>query len=229
MNKKIIILIVFSFVLVNIFSIKAFYSNFLWKDKYGEKMYLDSIFHFEKAWNIQWIYNKANSLYKQKKYKESIMEYKSILITQKNKLNFKINHNIWNALYRIWELEEENSKKIKNREDSIKYYVDALNIVYNEETKKNLDFILNKIKEEKNKQWNEKKDEENNNKNNLSEEQNEALKKYEEALKMEQKKNTYNFNKVYQENWANELFDNFFNEPSFNNDLLNWKENKKDW
>jgi len=45
------------------------------------------------------------------------------------------------------------------------------------------------------------------------------LKQYEEALKQEQKNNANSFNKVYKEN--NDPFDNFFNDPFFNNDLLN--------
>ena len=52
---------------------------------------------------------------------------------------------------------------------------------------------------------------------------------YEEALKQEQERNTGNFNKVYKENNSNDPFDDIFNDPFFNNNLLNWNSWKKDW
>ena len=331
---KIIWIISILFILLNTFSINAFYNNFLWKDKYQNKLYDDSIKYFDKSGNINWAYNKANTYYKEKKYLDSIKEYKSILSDKKNDLNFRINHNIANAFYRLWEQSKDKKIKLKSWEKSIKYYTDALNIKYDEKTKKNLEFVLKKIKQEKkkqqenqqkennsnkqenskdsnqsskweNKDWNSqekwdknwksqnKKDSKNwkswekwdtnkNNKdwktwswkdankksqekwnkdwkswktkewadwksdkakwdkqawktlksqeNNISDKQEAAIQKYEQSLKQDQLQNAWNFNKVYEENTSNDPFDNFFNDPFFNNDLLNnWWNDKKDW
>jgi len=285
MKSKIILItgLILSFILINIFSLNAFYNNFIWKNLYNNQSYNDSIKYFNKSWNIQWIYNVANSLYKQKKYKEAIKEYKSIFWTKDKNILFAINHNIGNIFYKFWELEKKQNQKIKNWEESVKYYWYALNIKYNEETKKNLEFVLSKIKKEKkkkneeknkkktkkesDKQWEKqenKSDKQSTNnkkndkkqwkqskvgdkqgkswqkneksaqkwqiwKNKLSSSQEQALKKYEEALKKEQEKNQSNFNKVYRENNSNDPFSNFFNDPFFNNDLLNNWSWKKDW
>jgi len=56
-----------------------------------------------------------------------------------------------------------------------------------------------------------------------------SLKQYEKALNDEQKNNADSFNKVYKENNKNDIFDNFFNDPFFNNDLLNNTNKEKDW
>jgi hypothetical protein len=55
------------------------------------------------------------------------------------------------------------------------------------------------------------------------------LLQYQEALKQEQKNNSNSFNKVYKEN--NNSNDPFgvFNDPFFDNDLLNWDSKEKDW
>jgi hypothetical protein len=55
------------------------------------------------------------------------------------------------------------------------------------------------------------------------------LQKYQEALKKEQEKNSDSFNKVYKENTSNDPFNNFFQDPFFNNNLLNHNNDKKDW
>jgi len=320
MHKKIIFIVLWFFIL-NIFSIDAFYNNYSWKELYNKKEYSKSIDYFKKAWNKEWYYNIANSFYKEKKYKEAIKEYMSILWEEKNEINFDINHNIANSFYRIWGLEKDNTKKIKNWEESVKYYSNALNIKYDEQTKKNLEFVLNKIKQEKkkkedkknqekkwdnkdesdktnkwesekkqdskswkeSKEWESKQDskwgswEESDNKNwkgeesskkqnweksweenkdwntwknkesqwwenkewqwwkkqeesnDLTSQQEQALKQYEESLKQEQNDNADSFNKVYKENTSNDPFANFFNDPFFNNNLLNWGSNEKDW
>lgn len=269
MNKNILFIILW-LLIINLYSIASFYENYSWKNLYETKDYSWSILKFEKSWNINWVYNKANSLYKQQNYEEGIKEYKSILTDKKNELNFRLNHNIWNSFYRIWESNEDIEIKIKNWQESVNFYTDALNIKYDEQTKQNLEFVLKKIKENKseeedkdNKQnkddsqnsdnqentwswtsqednsseswsWNTNKsswetDNENKWENNLSDEQIQALKQYEEALKEEQKNNTDSFNKVYEESNTNDIFDNFFNDPFFNNDLLNNTNEEKDW
>jgi len=323
---KNILFIILWLLIINLYSTKSFYENYLWENLYDVKAYSWSILKFEKSWNIDWVYYKANSLYKQKKYGEGIKEYKSILSAKNNELNFRLNHNIWNSFYRIWQSNKDTEIKIKNWQESVNFYTDALNIKYDEKTKQNLEFVLKKIKETKSKEQNkdskENKDKSKNsssqnnqentwswvsqknsssetwswktdNKSNqektwswtnqknslskfwswntdktswqkddenklnkswswvskkdnssktwswtsqknswedkLSEEQNKALKQYEKALSEEQKNNADSFNKVYKENKTNDAFDNFFNDPFFNNDLLNNTNEKKDW
>lgn len=63
----------------------------------------------------------------------------------------------------------------------------------------------------------------------LNKNQEEALKSYEEALKQAQKQNSDWFNKVYQDNNPNDPFQQMFNDPFFNNSLLNQDDWKKDW
>lgn len=285
---KIIWLISILFILLNTFSLNAFYNNYVWKIKYENKLYDESIKYFDKAWNIEWVYNKWNSYYKQKKYIDAIKEYKSILNDKKNNLNFRLNHNIANTLYRIWEWQKESNIKLKAWEESIKYYIDALNINFDKQTKENLDFVLKKIKEEKQKKddkkdkkwdtkqdwkkwdnseknknqknwdknkesnswelkneedwnsstnsWENKQNDKNNEtkvnkqENSISDRQEAEIQKYKEYLKQEQLQNAWDFNKVYKENNLNDPFDDIFNDPFFNNSLLNtWWNDVKDW
>lgn len=325
MNKKLIVcILLLTLIGVNLFALKSFWYNFFWKKEYNNQNYEKSIKYFEKSWNLQWVFNKANSLYKQWKYVESIKEYMSLLTQDPNLINFRLNHNIWNNFYRIWEQENNIVKRIKNWEESVGYYRNALEIMYDEETKQNLEFVLNKIEEEQKKQeekeeseeqkkddnqekneqenqnndskdWenNENKDqesewkkEENNSQNenweeqeswnkeseswdkkwewneenqesdwvdnseksdeenqswktwetskeqeekSLSQEQTQAIQEYEESLKQAQKDYSDSFNKVYEWDSNNDPFDEFFNDPFFNNDLLNWWNWEKDW
>jgi len=303
-NKKILIIIlVLSFLLVNIFSLNAFYNNFLGINLYNKKWYNEAVKYFEKSHSIEGIYNKGNALYKQKVYSWALKEYKSILWKEKTNINFKLNYNIWNSFYRVWEWEKDSNLKIKNWEEAIKYYRDTLNIKYDNEAKKNLEFVLLKLKKEKQKQqeknkkkgknkadkknqnnqeksskeW-DKKSKQDSNKDSkkagkkslkdtkkdgkwdkstkkdskqaqnskkwdnswkssdkkwsirqLSKEQKSKIDAYQKALKNEQKNNSNAFNKVYQENNNNDPFWNFFNDPFFNNDLLNQWSQKRDW
>jgi len=327
MNKKLIITIfvlVLALIIINIYYLKAFCYNLYWKYEYNNKSYENSVKYFEKAWNRQWIYNKANSLYKQWKYTESIKEYMSIKSEETSTFEFKLKHNIANNFYRLGQAETDSNKKIQNWEKTVDYYKDALTIMYDEETKQNLEFVLKKIAEEKEKQKNEEKEQNQENQDNdsenkdsnwnnetwtwsqeqtgswsqseqktgswsqeqsgtwsetekdnnsessaqsgikedwklsnqswslvendwkeqqnanqnsnnsnenktLSKEQEQALQQYQESLKQMQKNNADNFNKVYNGNNSNDPFDNFFNDPFFNNDLLNWDDKEKDW
>ena len=162
MKKKIFIFILVLFLLLNSFSIYAFYNNFIWNNFYKKDRFSEAIKYFSNSNNIYWEYNKANSLYKEKKYKDATQVYKSILTKKKNEINFRLNHNIWNWFYRIWEEEKDSIKKIKFWKEAIKHYLKALEIKFDEETNKNLEFVQEKIKQEEKKQEKknlEKKDE----------------------------------------------------------------------
>lgn len=275
MKIKITFFAILLLIILNIFTIKNFYFNVYWDNLFKEKIYDEAINNFKNSDNIFWSYNEWNALYKQKKYIEAIKKYLSILSVEKNKLNFNLNHNLWNSYYRFWEIEKDNNKKIKYWQEAVKYYKQALEIKYDEQTKQNLDFVLDKIKEEQKKQeeqekkdknnksktWSEKNSENNTwswskdktwtwsknekdwdkskswKENNIwksdkqwqiTKEQEDAMKKYTDALKQAQKDNLNWFNKVYQDN-NNNPFDEIFNDPFFDNSLLNNKSSKKDW
>jgi len=66
------------------------------------------------------------------------------------------------------------------------------------------------------------------NQDTLSQEQINALKQYEQSLQQEQFNNSDAFNKVYKEN-TDPFQDDFFNDPFFDNDLLNWWSSERDW
>lgn len=276
MNKKIILLFITCFLILNIFYIKSFYFNVYWNLFFGEKSYDKAINNFIKSNNIYWVYNEANSIYKKWDFKEAIRKYLSIYWNDKSLLNFALNHNIWNSYYKLSEKVSEKEIQIKYLEQSVNYYSKALDIKYDEETKKNLEFILNKINE--NKKSESKKNESEKSKDNtsswvvddsrkidksneqnvkeqnvkeqnvksvefwintkeneLTEKQKESIKKYTETLKQDQIENNEYFNKVYEDN--NNTFDDLFEDSFinnilnrvFNNDLLNWWNNKKDW
>ena len=104
-----------------------------------------------------WKYKYANFLYKQWNYREALNIYKNNLqINQQGGFsplskNSEINHNIWNTIYKIAEREEDSKLKINYLEEALLSYRKSLKIKFNEETKKNLEFVQEKIKQEKEK------------------------------------------------------------------------------
>ena len=171
MNKKIYLtsfwLFLIFFVWINFFQAKAFYFNIEWKKFFDEEKFLEAEKKFSKTWEKFWEYNLANSFYKEKKYKEAIKKYFSILWNEKNNFNFDVKYNIWNSYFRIWENEDEKELKIKYWKKAVEYYQKALDIKFDEKAKRNIEFILKKIweeekndgkKDDKNKNWNKKWD-----------------------------------------------------------------------
>lgn len=305
-----ILSLIFWLIILNIFEIKNFYFRYIWNASYDKQDFENASKYFLNSDDLYWNYDYANSLYKQKNYEEALKEYLSILNEEKSKTNFKISHNVWNTYYRLWEINKKDRLQLWER--SVKYYQKALDIRYDEETKQNLEFVLKKLEEEKNKNnqnednknnenqnwdnseqnknnneenneqswsWSEDKNSENweNNKNqdwnkwekdenqqwseqnnswdekntsenknsswksvsdskqnSLSESEQAEIQKYEQYLKDAQKQNSDYFNKVYNQNNNNDIFNSFFNDdifndPFFNNDLLNQDNNEKDW
>jgi len=206
--------------------------------------------YFLKANNSAWNYNLWNISYIKWNYDSAINYFTKVSEFSSNLLLFRTNHNLWNAYYRIWEKDKDN--ELKHYENAVTYYWKALNIRFNEQTKSNYDFVLDKIKEldknqnnsnkeieENNSNSEEKKDEKSSESNweknvsdnsnleekqevKLSQEQSKAIEEYKEMLKKEQDYNSQWFNKVYE--WENiDIFDRFFNNSLLEND------NKKDW
>jgi len=228
MKKKIFIFILVLFLLLNSFSIYAFYNNFIWNTFYKKENFSEAIKYFSNSHNIYWEYNKANSLYKEKKYKDAVKIYKSILTKQKNEINFRLNHNVWNWFYRIWEEEKDSIKKIKFWKEAIKYYLKALEIKFDEETNKNLEFVQNKIKQENKKQEDKKqedkkqedKKQEDKKQENKKQEDKKGWKKGENKEDWEKNKD-WKEGKTWKENkeWDNKAWKEWETKKA-------WKENK---
>lgn len=120
-------------------------------------------------------YNKWNSFYKNKDYLTAIKFYQKS--TGDNLvLDYYVFHNLWNAFYRLGE--KENT--INNWLESVKYYEKALKTASGakidpkdlEQTRKNLEFVLEKLKQkqqenlnQQNKKWNNSNQSLNQNKN----------------------------------------------------------------
>lgn len=249
MIKKIILIFFILLFISNFFFLKSFYFNYLWEYYYDKNDLEKSKINFEKANSESSIYNLWNLYYKSYDYDLAIKNYESILNTNSKSLLFKLNHNLWNSYFRMWEIDIENSLDYFNT--SASFYNDALKIYFNEETKNNFEFVIEKIKElEKNvkeesdsnstnkktenpdktddssnnswsSKWNNK--DSNNTETWLSDKQKEVIKEYQEMLKKDQNSNSDSFNKVYE--WAGDysIYENIYD-----NSLL---ENKveKDW
>ena len=219
MKKAIIIIwIILWLVLINIFSINSYYNNFKWEESYENKNFSWALNIFKNEKNYIWLYN------------------------------------LWNTNYRLWEqslpLQRGDLEgAMQYWKKSVDFYKNSLKLKYDPRTEYNYNFIKEKLKKLKKKQEEEKKREEqknnksagqqgtsapwNKSKPQLSEEAKKQLKAYEEKLKQDQKKNAWNFWKVYQENNRNDIFDNFnsfFEDDNlFDNSVLNNKDDKKDW
>ncbi|MDD3144987.1 MAG: hypothetical protein PHV23_02640 [Candidatus Gracilibacteria bacterium] len=153
MLKKIIIISTFILLLfgINFPSLKSYYYN-----KTGEKYFMQNdlntaLKYFSLANDDFGKYNEGNISYVNKDFSGAINNYESILDTKEADLLFNANHNLGNSYYRIGEkLEGENQKKFY--ENSVNYYSSALNIKDDIETRANLEFVLNKLKEQEKKE-----------------------------------------------------------------------------
>lgn len=153
MLKKIIIISTFILLLfwINFSSIKSYYYNKIWEKYFIQDDLKTSLKYFSLANDDFWKYNQWNISYVNKDFFWAINNYESLLNTKKINLLFYASHNLWNSYYRIWEkLEWEQQKWFY--EKAINYYSGALSIKYDNETKANLDFVLNKLQEEEKKE-----------------------------------------------------------------------------
>ena len=119
------------------------------KQAYNDKNYTKAQENYAKVKSDEAKFNEADSLYRQKKYKEAIEAYQSIV---EPKLEAKKLHNIGNSY--------ANMNKI---DEAIKSYEDALKLEDDKDTKFNLE-LLKKKKEEQKKKQDKKNDKENKNK-----------------------------------------------------------------
>lgn len=157
MKKILIFSFILWFCIINFFSFQDFYWNALGNHFFSYWNFSKATSYYLKSNSKESIFNKANTLYKEKKYLESNEKYLSIFTPEKNEFYFKLNHNIGNNYYK---LSLDNKQKEKEYlEQSVTYYTNALDIRYDEETKKNLEFVMNKLKEIKEKEQKKKQEE----------------------------------------------------------------------
>lgn len=139
----------------------TFWNNFIFSNNINKS--LESIFSENDLLKLK----KADYYYKLWEYDKAFKKYLEIDCNNKDTC-FILNHNIWNTAYKLWE-NLNNLDKLNLWQKSLSYYSKALNIKYDKKTKKNYDFVLNKlndlIKEIK------KQDESKNNKENSNEEE----------------------------------------------------------
>lgn len=169
-------------------------------DSYKKKKYTDSEVNFRKGLekapdNFNAYFNLGDAQYKQGRFDEALKTYNQALTkTKDNELKAKTYHNIGNALLK--------SKKL---EESIAAYKKALKIKPDDmETKYNLSYALNMLKENENKQNN--KDQNKDQKNNQQNQQNQNNQNKDNQDKnknQDQDKNNQDQNKQDQQNNQN--------------------------
>ncbi len=145
MNKKIIFIIVFIWLLL--LNFVNLYNYFIFEqiNKYYDDWKYDlSYKNFSQRKDVISVFNSSNSLYKLKKYEEALKSYLSlenIDFPYKNILFY----NIWNTYYRIWEQQKSNAKKYWYYEKSLGYYDKSLWEKYTKDAKDNYDFVKSKL------------------------------------------------------------------------------------
>jgi len=119
------------------------------KEAYNKKDYTkaEELYSKVDSDEARFRFDRADALYRQKKYKEALNEYQTI--SDKN-LEFKKLHNIGNCY--------ANLKKI---DEAIKSYEDALKIKEDKDTRFNLELLKKKKKEQKKKDKKDKKKDKN--------------------------------------------------------------------
>lgn len=89
---------------------------------------------------------KADYYYRLGEYDKSLENYLKI-DCKDDKVCFNLYHNIWNTYYKLSQNQIPDLEKISLLQKSLSYYSKALNIQFDQETKKNYDFVLEKLNE----------------------------------------------------------------------------------
>ena len=176
-------------------------------DLYDKQKYVDSEVEFKKGLekapdNFQANFNLGDSFYKEGKYDNALKLYQAALARAKtNDLKAKVYHNIGNTLLK--------DKKIK---ESIGAYADALKLnPKDEDTKYNLSYALNLLKNNQQKNKNNKNDKNNKNnkndknkQNNQNQNQNKNNKNQQKNQQQNQNQNKNDQQKQQQQNQQNQ-------------------------
>ena len=204
MKKLLIAGIILALLIVNLPYILSYLHNYKWIHLFENKNYTGALWYFDNS-DI-WIYNQANSFYKLGQYKKAISYYLAIK-TSDPKLNYYIQHNLGNAYYKLGETFENKNPQttIFYRKKAIQAYQKALS--YGEkiasktdidQTKSNLQYVLNKLKKlqkQQNSQKNPQPNKQQNQSNNQSHKQ--------QKQSNQQKQNNLNQSKSNQNSQAN--------------------------
>ena len=175
-NIPIILLMFFLLITTNILDILWFFYNEKWIKEFNQSQYSNAYKNFKQAdiYKSSAIekYNIANTYYKQWNFQDALTFYNFALSSNPNcdksqnpdqsRVNFcSLNyHNLGNTYYRLWEQNNDQQQKISLRNQAIENYKNALELKYDQETKKNLDFVQKKIDELKNQQAQEQQNQE---------------------------------------------------------------------
>ena len=240
MIKKSVFYIFFiiTIILANLPSIFSYHYNYSGEKSYIEEKYDNAIKSFEKSKSANSFYNLWNSYYKKKDYKNAIENYLLSWNIWNDNIKFSSFHNLWNSYYRYWKQDEKT--KLENFLNSVSYYEKALKIKNDEETKKNRDFVLEKIKELK-----DQEKDKNEQKQNWQEDNKDSKQEENSTNKNESKENKTNENSQKNDSWneknwekswnkENEQKQNWQNEENQNNDWekktsssSQWEDDKK--
>lgn len=164
-HKKKIIFLTWFLIIINLFTIIPFYNNYMWIKYAWKQEYEKAHFYFQKTPNHHSRYNDAIIYYKEWEYEKALETSYYSVNSDNMDLKFKSEHNLGNIYYKIWEKEDNKDKKLENYLNSLMYYDYALNIKYDIETKKNRDFVEEKIKKLEEEKNNEEQSQESNNSN----------------------------------------------------------------
>ena len=170
---------------------------------------------------LLWNYynNKWIELYNNLNYSWALIQHEKALSSLENE---DILYNIWNDYFKYWEWIENTKVKIDNYIKSLDSYSWSLNIKYDEKTKENYDYVLNKLNELKIEQEEENNDEENKDWKD-EEEKGENEEKNNKEWKDEEENNNSKENNKTKENIDEE------NENLEENWTLSWSENTWSW
>lgn len=190
-TKKVANLFLIGFFLFLSNDLKALEFDFKTIDKakkaYQNEKYDEASKNFDKVLNTpEAKYDYANSLYKEKKYKEALTQYKNVITANKD-LEYRKLHNMGNSYVKLNDL--ENAKKM---------YENALKIKEDKETRENLKTVqdlLDKLKNQQDKKENnqenkdKKKEQENKQDKNQDQNQQQNSQENKEEEKKEQEQN----------------------------------------
>lgn len=122
----------------------------------------------------QMLYNKWVDLYKSWDYKKADFYFDMTKCWKDKEICSKKFYNKWNTEYKLWEQSKDINEKQVNWESSANSYNESLKYKFDDYTKQNLDFVLQKLnalkqkKDEEKKQQEEQKKKENSKKDNNS-------------------------------------------------------------
>ena len=121
------------------------YNNFI-------NFYYNSFWEYTKTNNVIWEYNLWTESYINSNYENSINSFSGVLDNHlaplsggSNEVFFRNYYNLWNSYFRLWE-DKSLDLKIELFTKSVENYRESLNIKFDEQTQKNLEFVLEKLR-----------------------------------------------------------------------------------